>query len=106
MKRATPIVIALFLLLAAGLAQTQVRSQNARPTSGGVLVDSGKIRFYETKQIRGEETYQIDQLPDGELMVQAKTDLPFAGQEKKPLVSTTLRTAKDFTPQSFVIKGP
>src|SRR5262245_28901853 len=106
MKRATPIVIALWLLLPAGLAQTQVNSQNASETSSGVLLDSGKIRFYETKQIRGEETYQIHQLPNGELVVQARTDLPFAEQEKKPLVSTTLRTAKDLTPQNFAIKGP
>lgn len=104
MKRATPIVIS--LLLATALPQTQVNSQNVSQMSSSVLVDSGKIRFYETKQIRGEETYQIDQLPNGELIVRARTDLPFAQEEKKPLVSTTLRTAKDFTPQSFAIKGP
>ena len=106
MKRTNPIVISLSLLLATGLAQTQANSQNASRTSSSVLVDSGKIRFYETKQIRGEETYQIDQLPNGELIVHAKTDLPFAEQEKKPIVSATLRTAKDLTPQSFAIKGP
>ena len=106
MKRTNPIVISLSLLLATGLAQTQVNSQNASQTSSSVLVDSGKIRFYETKQIRGEETYQINRLPNGELIVHAKTDLPFAEQEKKPTVSATLRTAKDLTPQSFAIKGP
>jgi imidazolonepropionase-like amidohydrolase len=106
MKRTNPIVISLSFLLATSLAQTQVNSQNASQTSSSVLVDSGKIRFYETKQIRGEETYQINQLPNGELIVHAKTDLPFAEQEKKPIVSATLRTAKDLTPQSFAIKGP
>lgn len=87
----------LFLLFAASLAQAQ---------AGSVLIDSGKIRFYETKQIRGEETYQINQSPNGDLIVQARTDLPFAEQENKPLVNATLRTAKDLTPQSFEIKGP
>jgi imidazolonepropionase-like amidohydrolase len=70
------------------------------------LIESGKIRFYETKQIRGEETYQINQSANGDLIVQARTDLPFAEQENKPLVNATLRTAKDLTPQSFEIKGP
>src|SRR5215831_1101659 len=106
MKRTNFFVIPLSFLLAAGLAQTQVRSQNASQTSSSVFIDSGKIRFYETKQIRGEETYQINQLPNGELIIQAKTDMPFAEQDKKPSVSATLRTAKDFTPQSFAIKGP
>ncbi|HEU4433984.1 MAG TPA: hypothetical protein VFR51_11445, partial [Pyrinomonadaceae bacterium] len=68
--------------------------------------ETGKIRFYETKQIRGEETYQITKSPNGELIVQAKTDLPFAEQEQKPLVNLTLRTTKDLTPLSFSVKGP
>jgi imidazolonepropionase-like amidohydrolase len=106
MKPTNLISFGLSFLLAVGLAQTQVNSQNTNKTSSGVLLDSGKIRFYETKQIRGEETYQIDQLPNGDLIVQARTDLPFAEQENKPLINSTLRTAKDFTPQSFVIKGP
>ena len=68
--------------------------------------ESGKFRFYETKELRGEETYQITQSPNGELTVQAKTDLPFAQQEKNPLLNLTLRTSKDLTPLSFAIKGP
>ena len=86
------IVVGLILLFAASLAQAQT--------------ESGKIRFYEIKQLRGEETYQITQTLNGELTVQAKTDLPFAEQEKKPLVNLTLRTTKDFTPLSFSMKGP
>src|SRR5262245_25423949 len=68
--------------------------------------ESGKIRFYDLKQIRGEETYQITQSPNGELTLQAKTELPYAGQESNPLVTLTLRTTKDFTPLNFAIKGP
>src|SRR5262245_9338723 len=59
MKRMRPIVYGLSVLLAASLSQTQVNSQNASQTSSSVLVDRGKIRFYNTKIIQGEETYQI-----------------------------------------------
>jgi len=61
-------------------------------------IENGKFRFYETKQIRGEENYSISRTSNGELIVQAKTDLPFAEQEKKPLVNATLRTSPEFTP--------
>src|SRR5687768_15940317 len=97
MSHTKSILAGLALLLAATLAQAQADS---------VLIDSGKIRFYETKQIRGEETYQINQSPNGDLIVQTKTELPFAQQDKKPLVNAILRAAKDLTPQSFEIKGP
>jgi imidazolonepropionase-like amidohydrolase len=97
MSHAKSTLAGLLLLFAASLAQAQ---------AGTVLIESGKIRFYETKQIRGEETYQINQSANGDLIVQARTDLPFAEQENKPLVNATLRTAKDLTPQSFEIKGP
>jgi imidazolonepropionase-like amidohydrolase len=97
MSHAKSTLAGLLLLFAASLAQAQ---------AGSVLIESGKIRFYETKQIRGEETYQINQSANGDLIVQARTDLPFAEQENKPLVNATLRTAKDLTPQSFEIKGP
>src|SRR5207248_1034165 len=70
------------------------------------IIESGKFRFYETKQIRGEETYEITRSATGELILTAKTDMPFAEQEKKPLVNVTLRTSSDFTPQVFQIKGP
>lgn len=98
MSHTKSILAALSLLFAASFAQAQ--------NTSSVLVDSGKIRFYETKQIRGEETYQIRQLPNGDLIVTAKTDMPFSEEETKPLVNATLRTAKDLTPQSFEIKGP
>ena len=105
MKRPKPIVFVLLLVLAAGVANAQVNSQNTSQTSSS-STESGKFRFYETKQARGEETYQINRSPNGELNVQAKTDMPFAGQDNKPLVNATLRTTKDFTPKSFSIKGP
>ena len=70
------------------------------------IIESGRFRFYETKQIRGEESYSISRTPDGELLVQAKTELPFIEQEKKVSVNATLRTSTDFTPLNFEIKGP
>src|ERR1041384_1416296 len=98
MSHTKSILATLSLLFAASLVQAQ--------NTSSVLVDSGKIRFYETKQIRGEETYQISQRPNGDLIVTAKTDMPFSQEETKPLVNAILRTAKDLTPQSFEIKGP
>ena len=99
MKPLKSFVLAMPLMFAATLAHAQ---NTANPPS----IESGKLRFYETKQIRGEETYQINQSPNGELVLQAKVDMPFAEQETKVLLNTTLRTAKDLTPQSFLIKGP
>src|SRR2546423_6936237 len=104
MNRYECILIGLSLVIAANLTHANFRNA-PHPSSAG-LIESGKIRFYETKQIRGEETYQINQSAGGELVLQVKTDMPFAEQDKKPLVNVTLRTRKDFTPESFAIKGP
>jgi imidazolonepropionase-like amidohydrolase len=68
-------------------------------------IETGKFRFYETKQIRGEETYQLGRAGNGELILIAKTDLPFVDQEKKALVNATLRMKADLTPQFFETKG-
>jgi len=70
------------------------------------VIETGKFRFYETKQIRGEEDYTISRTADGELLVEAKTTMPFSEQDTKPLVSATLRAKMDFTPRTFEIKGP
>jgi imidazolonepropionase-like amidohydrolase len=95
----------LCLLLLSPVPTNTVKAQQSRPADAQTI-ENGKFRFYETKQIRGEENYSISRTSNGELLVQAKTDLPFAGQEKKPLVNGTLRTSADFTPQHFEIKGP
>src|SRR5205807_1203834 len=39
------------------------------------------------------------------LIVQAKIDLPFMGEEKKPSLTASLRTKNDLTPELFEIKG-
>jgi imidazolonepropionase-like amidohydrolase len=87
------------------LGQTTA-SPNAAQTSSSPVIESGKFRFYETKQIRGEETYEIARSANGELLLTAKTEMPFVEQENKMLVNVTLRTGADFTPQAFQIKGP
>jgi imidazolonepropionase-like amidohydrolase len=80
---------------------------HAQQTEGSPrVIESARIRFYETKQIRGEENYQITKPPGGDLILTAKTELPFAEQETKPSVNTTLRMQKDLTPRSFETKGP
>src|ERR1051326_4675488 len=71
-----------------------------------VAIESARIHFYETKQIRGEENYQITKAAGGELILTVKTELPFAEQETKPSVNTTLRMRPDLTPTSFETKGP
>ena len=68
-------------------------------------VETGKFTFYETKQVIGEETYQLDRADNGEFTLTAKSELTFVDQEKKPLINTTLRMKADLTPQSFESKG-
>jgi imidazolonepropionase-like amidohydrolase len=75
-------------------------------TATAQVIETGKFRFYETKQIRGEEDYTVNRTTDGELLVQAKTSMPFAEQETKPLVTARLRTNVDSSPRAFEIKGP
>src|ERR1051326_3257013 len=94
-------------LLISGVAngQTTANTGADRAANPGVI-ETGKFHFYETKQIRGEENFEISRAANGELLLTAKTDLPSAEQESKPLVNVTLRTSADFTPQAFQTKGP
>ena len=68
-------------------------------------IETGKFRFYETKQPRGEETYEIRRGSDGSLIVHAKTDLPSMGEEKNPSLTAILQTKPDLTPKSLELKG-
>ena len=102
------IKLSLLCSLAALLACGVVNAQSASPSqpTASAVIESGKFHFYETKQIRGEENYQITKSATGELTLTTKIDLPFAEQDNKPQVSASLRTTADYTPQSFQIKGP
>ena len=107
MKRFASVSILLLVLSVFGTAvKAQVKSGG--PARQGSIpaqaIESGKFRVYETKQIRGEETYEISRTQNG-LIVQAKIDLPFMGEEKKPSLTATLRTKGDLTPELFEIKG-
>src|SRR2546425_3380925 len=107
MKRFASISILLLVLSVFGIAvKAQVKSGGpARQGSmAAEAIESGKFRVYETKQIQGEETYEISRTRNG-LIVQAKIDLPFMGEEKKPSLTATLRTKGDLIPELFEIKG-
>jgi len=105
MIRANSTLLILCTLLSLGVsAQAQRKTRQAKPL--GQVIERGKFRFYETKQIRGEEDYTISRTTDDELFVQAKTTLPYAEQDTKPLVNAMLRTKADYTPRTLEIKGP
>jgi imidazolonepropionase-like amidohydrolase len=91
-------------LLVGGIVSVQ--SQSRSNEAAVAVIESGKLHFYETKQIRGEENYEIKKSATGELTLTTKTDLPLAEQDNKPQVSASLRMSADYTPQSFQIKGP
>src|SRR6185295_16957669 len=100
--------LALLCSLAAllGCGIVNVQSQSRANEIAATVIESGKFHFYETKQTRGEENYEIKRSSTGELTLTTKIDLPYAEQDNKPQVSASLRTSADYTPQSFQIKGP
>src|SRR2546430_8663957 len=107
MKRFSSIAILLLALSVfetADQAQVKPGGPARQGSSAAQTIESGKFRVYETKQIRGEENYEISRTPQG-LIVQAKIDLPFMGEEKKPSLTATLRTKDDLTPEFFEITG-
>jgi len=105
MKSVTPLFLLLLLVSSHTKvsAQTKSKSGPAQTTSAQVI-ERGKFRIYELKQVQGEESYEIQRNQDG-LIISAKIDLPFMGEEKKPSLNATLRTRNDLTPASFEIKG-
>jgi imidazolonepropionase-like amidohydrolase len=54
--------------------------------------------------VQGEETYEVTR-EGGGLVLKSKFNLPFWGEEAKPSLTATLRTATDLTPERFEIKG-
>jgi imidazolonepropionase-like amidohydrolase len=101
-KRASLCSLAALLVCGAANAQSASPPQQA----AAAVIESGKFHFYETRQIRGEENYEIKRSPNGELTLTTKIDLPSAEQDNKPQVSASLHTNAEYTPQSFQIKGP
>ena len=99
-------ILLIFLTLLSFGISWHAQTKTQEPQAAGQVIERGKFHFYETKQIRGEEDYTITRTTPDELFVQAKTTLPFAEQDTKPLVQAELRTKADYTPRAFEIKGP
>ena len=91
------------LLTITSVVTAQPAPPQARTAS--TVIEAGKFRFYELKQTRGEETYEIKRLSDGSFEMTAKTDLPFMGEDEKPSLRAGLVTGNDLTPVSFQIEG-
>lgn len=98
-------LIVAFLIVSSANAQVHRARNRSQTSAAATTIETGKLRFYELKQTRGEENYMIRRLANGELEIQVKTEMPFAEQEKKPLINASLRTKADLTPLSFEIKG-
>jgi hypothetical protein len=106
--RTATFILPCFLVAASisGVANGQTSADaDAARSANPEIIESGKFRIYELKQILGEEAYEISRSATGDFVLTAKSAIPFADQEHKPLVNVTLRTSADFTPQTFQIKG-
>jgi imidazolonepropionase-like amidohydrolase len=119
------LVLLSFLCLISSHAQVNAQTSSQSNTSPAAqVIESGKFRIYELKQVMGEESYEIGREPGGRelggqsksgrssdgaskgrIIVTAKLDLPFWGEELKPLLNATLQMKPDLTPELFEIKG-
>jgi hypothetical protein len=78
MMRFRLVSICLLLGWSIGAGLTAQPKSKQAPGPKSETIETGRFRFYETKQPRGEETYTIERSSDGTLIVQAKTEMPFA----------------------------
>jgi imidazolonepropionase-like amidohydrolase len=100
-------VLLTFLIIISFHAPVNTQTKSKSPASSvsvAQVIESGKFRIYELKQVQGEESYEIRREPGG-LVVKARMDLPFWGEELKTLLNATLRMKDDLTPEQFEIKG-
>src|SRR5215208_115529 len=65
-------------------------------------VGRGKFIFYDTKQVAGEESYEITR--EGDALVLKSSFALKLLEAEKPLTAT-LRVRKDLTPERFEIAG-
>jgi imidazolonepropionase-like amidohydrolase len=70
--------------------------------SNSASIEQGKFILHKTEQPIGEETYQITR--DGDAL-NAKMDFKFTDRGTAVPLRATFRSASDWTPQSFEIKG-
>ena len=111
----TLILFLLFIIPFPAVVSAQARrSFHPKPNAHGdrhadQVIESGRFRIYELKQVQGEETYEIKRNNAGpttsSLIVTADINLPFLGEDQKPKLSATLRAKGDLTPESFQLKG-
>ena len=92
----------IFLIVSSAVT-AQTTPRQSEPASK--IIENGKFRFYELKQLQGEETYEIKRRSNGSLEVTAKMDLPFMRADEKTSLRTTLITDENLTPSSFQIQG-
>lgn len=96
-------MLRLHVSIAAGaialLAAPIVRAQQSQ--TAPKVIEQGKLRYFDTKQPQGEESYEITNA-DNTIVVRSQLEL--ASEQKTSLRATlTLRT--DLTPAAFEIKG-
>src|ERR1700729_4167037 len=78
-------------------------AEQAQPaTADSASVEQGKFILHKTEQPIGEETYQITR--DGDSL-HVKVDFKFTDRGTAVPLTATFRSASDWTPQSFEIKG-
>ena len=80
---------------------TAAAQQPANAESSSV-VEQGKFTLHKFEQPIGEETYEIRR--DGDSLA-VKADFKFTDRGQAVPLSVTFRSAQDFTPQTFEIKG-
>jgi imidazolonepropionase-like amidohydrolase len=81
-------------------AQSSAQSQSAAANSASV--EQGKFILHKFEQPIGEETYQVTR--DGDAL-SAKIDFKFTDRSSPVPLTAAFRSANDWTPQSFEIKG-
>lgn len=82
----------------------QINAQTRRKPSSAQVIESAKFRIYDSKQVQGEESYELSRDRNG-LLLRTKFDLPSWGEEEKPSLTATLRMKADLTPLQFEVKG-
>jgi len=90
-------MVVCLLAFSATLLSAQVSSSPSTPAR-----ESGKFRLHKFEQPIGEETYTITREAG---MLTLTTDFAFSDRSTKVPLTATLKTADDYTPQSFTIQG-
>src|ERR1700752_1148215 len=96
-------VLLLLVVVFPAMAQ-RTRSKSTAKAPPAQIIERGTFLFYDFKQLRGHENYEIRRDRD-RLRVTTKINLPSMGEEEKPALSSELLARPDLTLESFKIKG-